>query len=88
MEQTANARTSAATIVGPTGVENAMDASMPPAAQTTEMTAATTVTPLKLRHTLIADSAGKIISADIRSEPTRFIASTIITAMTVATRRL
>ena len=37
---------------------------------------------------LIALIAGKIISAEISSEPTRFIARTIITATTTAISRL
>ena len=36
----------------------------------------------------IADRAGKITSAEISREPTRFIASTIITPTTTAIRRL
>ena len=36
----------------------------------------------------MADSAGKITSAEISSEPTRFIASTITTAMMMAISRL
>jgi len=43
-----------------------------------------TMTDLKLLNTLIAESAGKIIKADIKSEPTKFIASTIITAIITA----
>ena len=37
---------------------------------------------------LIADSAGKITSAEISREPTKFIASTIITAVITAISRL
>ena len=37
---------------------------------------------------LIADKAGKITRAEISSDPTRFIASTIITAIITAIKRL
>jgi len=46
------------------------------------------VTALKLPNTHIADRAGKMMSADIKSEPTRFIPSTIITAMMIAMIKL
>lgn len=36
----------------------------------------------------IADNAGKIINAEISSDPTRFIASTMITAVITAINRL
>ena len=42
------------------------------------------VTFLKLLQTSIDETAGKIINAEIKSVPTRFIASTIITAITLA----
>ena len=42
----------------------------------------------KLLNIRIADSAGKITSAEISSEPTRFIARTMITATTIAISRL
>ena len=83
-----NATISAATMVGPTGVDANMDMSIPKSAQDTDKIADTIVTPLKLLHTLIAERAGKIMSAEIRSEPTRFIASTIITAVITAIKRL
>ena len=77
-----------ATIVEPTGVPVSTETIIPKNAHTTENTAENRVTFLKLPNSLIADNAGNITSADIRSEPTRFIASTIITAITTAIRRL
>ena len=79
---------SAATIVEPTGVPLRMEISIPITAQDTDNRAEQMVTLLKLRHTRMADIGGKIIRAEISSEPTRFIARTIITAITTAIRRL
>ena len=45
-------------------------------------------TSLKVLAIRIEARAGKITRAEIRSEPTRFIASTIITAVITAIRRL
>ena len=42
----------------------------------------------KLRKIRMADNAGKITSAEIKSDPTRFMARTMITAMTMAISRL
>ena len=83
-----NPAMSAATIVDPTGVPARMETMIPNAAQKTENKAEQIVTLLKLLNTRIADNAGKITNAEINSEPTRFIASTIITAMTTAIKRL
>ena len=77
-----------ATIVAPTGVSATIDMIMPVDAHITEMTAEQTVTPLKFLKTFMADIEGKIISAEIRSEPTRFMATTITEATTTAIRRL
>ena len=52
-----------------------------------DIPAAQTVTDRKLRNIRMADSAGKITSAEISREPTRFMASTMITAMTMAISR-
>lgn len=79
---------SMATIVEPTGVLIRIEIIIPSAAHKTENTAEQIITDLKFLNTLIAESAGKITSADIRSEPTRFIARTIITAITTAIRKL
>ena len=65
-----------------------MEMMIPLAAQNSEMTTEQMITLLKLLKTLIADSAGKIISADMSSEPTNFMAMTMMTAMTMAMRRL
>ena len=61
---------------------------MPSSVHITDSTAEHIVTDLKLLNTRIAESAGKMTSAEISSEPTRFIASTIITAITTASIRL
>ena len=79
---------SAITIVAPTGVLARIDTRIPIAAQNTDRHAEQIVTDLKLLNTRIAESAGKIISAEIRSEPTRLIPITIMTAMIIAIIRL
>ena len=76
------------TTVAPTGVDARMEISSPATAQTTEITPAQQITPRKLRNSRIAESAGKTISADVSSEPTRFMASTMMTAVTTAISRL
>ena len=83
-----NATISTATIVEPTGVPSSTEIIIPKNAQTTEKTAEQIVTDLKLLKILIAESAGKITKAEIRSEPTKFIARTIITAITTAINKL
>ena len=79
---------SAATIVDPTGVPVRMEISIPNTAQDTDNIAEQIVTLRKLRHTRMAEIGGKMIRAEISSEPTRFMASTIITAMITAMIRL
>lgn len=88
IEQMTKATISTATMVEPTGVPAKMEARIPKTAQNTENIAENTMTDLKLLNNRIEESAGKIINADIKREPTRFIANTIITAMTTAIRRL
>ena len=61
---------------------------MPTNAQTTEIHAEQIVTERKLLNTRIAESAGKITSAEISSEPTRFMAITMMMAMITAMIRL
>lgn len=78
----------AATTVGPTGVESSTEAIIPVAAHTTDTAAEDIITDLKVLNTLIDESAGKMTSAEMRSEPTSFIASTIIIALITATARL
>ena len=75
-------------MVGPTGVENKIAATMPITAQTTEITAEQRTTARNERNTLMAQRAGKIMRAEIKSEPTRFIAMTIMIAVTMAMSRL
>ena len=74
----------AVTIVGPMGVPASIAMSIPVTAQTTEITAEHITTNRKLLKIRIADNAGKIISAEISREPTKFIAKTIITAIIIA----
>lgn len=76
------------TMVGPTGVENIIAENIPPTAQSDDITVERITTRLKVLQTRIDASVGKITSADINSEPTRFIAKTIITAVTTAISRL
>ena len=83
-----NAAISTTTIVAPTGVLNKIDAIIPKNAQTTEIQAEQSVTDLKLLNTRIADNAGKITSAEIRSDPTSVMATTITTAIITAIIRL
>lgn len=78
----------AATIVEPTGVPAKMAIRIPKTAQTTEIIAEQIVTDLKLLNILIAEIDGKITNAEIKSEPTRFIARTIITAIKIAITKL
>jgi len=79
---------STTTIVAPAGVDARIEIKIPMVAHITEITAEQIITFLKLLNTLIADIAGNIISADVSSAPTRFIASTIIIAVIIATIRL
>ena len=79
---------SAATIVEPTGVPAGTEIKRPARAHVTLIITEQIVTDLKLLKTRIAERAGKITSAEIKSEPTRFIASTIITAIMIAMTRL
>ena len=65
IQQITNARISTVTIVDPTGVSIKIDARIPSAEVSTEYTAAKTVTERKLLNSRIADSAGKITSAEI-----------------------
>ena len=82
------AATSTATIVEPTGVPATIEISIPRRAHETDKTAEQVTTPRKLRNNRIDEIAGKMTRAEIRSEPTRFIAKTMITAVTTAISRL
>ena len=77
-----------ATMVEPTGVPYIIESKMPTVAQQTESTAEQMVTDRKLFSTRMADSAGKMISAETNNDPTRFIANTIITAIRMAINKL
>ena len=83
-----NAARSAATIVLPTGVPARMEIKRPATEQITEIAAEQIVTDLKLLKILMALRAGKITKAEIKREPTRFIARTIIIAIMIAITRL
>ena len=87
-EQAAKAIISAATTVAPTGVENKTETTIPRTEQITDRQAAQTVTERKVLKTRIAESAGKTTRAEMRSEPTKFIATTITTAVITAIKRL
>lgn len=75
-------------MVEPTGVPARIEINIPNVAQITENIAAQMVTLLKLLNIRIADTAGKITSAEINNEPTKFIARTIITAIIIASKKL
>ena len=79
---------SAETIVEPTGVEASIEMMIPTAAHITEIIAEQMITPRKLLKSRIADRAGKMMSADMSREPTRFIARTMIKAVIMAISRL
>ncbi len=87
-QNAANAAMSTTTTVAPTGVPAKMAANIPTNAQKTDNMAEHAVTERKLLNTRIADKAGNITSADIKSDPARFIASTMMTAMMTAISRL
>ena len=88
IQLTKKAAISTATIVAPTGVEYNTEIKIPRMAQLTEITAEQMTTCLKFWKILIAVRDGKMIKAEIRSEPTRFIPITIMIAMITAIQRL
>ena len=65
-----------------------MESKSPIVEQTVEKITEKSVTDLKLLKILIAERAGNIRRAEIKSEPTRFIARTIIIAVTIEIVRL
>ena len=73
--------------MAPTGEPASTEIKSPALVHTTENIADDTVTDKKLLNTHIEASAGNTTSADISSDPTRFIASTTITAITIAIKR-
>ena len=87
-ENIAKPTISTVTMVAPTGVPAKMEIINPAAAHTTEKMAAHTVTEKKLLNNRIAERAGKMTKAEINSEPTRFMAKTITTAIKTAIKRL
>lgn len=76
------------TMVAPTGVEANIEMKIPTAEQITEITAEAKITARKLLKILIAERAGKIIKAEIKREPTKFIANTITEAVITAINKL
>ena len=74
----------AVTMVGPIGADIRSAVIIPNIAHTTDIIREEITTLLKLLNKRIEESAGKIIRAEMSREPTRFIASTIITAITIA----
>lgn len=62
--------------------------SIPVAAHMMENITENIITDLKLLYKHIADNAGNMISAEISSDPTRFMARTIVIAVTIASKVL
>ncbi len=75
-------------MVDPTGVPARMEITMPKKAQHTDKTAAHTVTDKKCLNNCMAHRAGKITKAEISKDPTKFMASTMITATIMAIKKL
>ena len=75
-------------MVAPTGVPARIEMRIPAKAHITEIIAANIVTDLKVLNILIAERAGKITRAEISREPTKFIATTMIKAITIAISKL
>jgi len=65
-----NARISITTIVEPTGVSARIEINIPKLAHITDISDEHRITDLNVLNILIADSAGNIINAEVRSEPT------------------
>ena len=75
-------------MVEPTGVSKRIDERMPNIAQKTDITAEKRMTDLKCLKSRMDESAGKMIRAEIKREPTRFMARTITMAIITAIKRL
>ncbi len=75
-------------MVEPTGVSKRIDERMPNIAQKTDITAEKRMTDLKFLKSRMDESAGKMIRAEIKREPTRFMARTITMAIITAIKRL
>ena len=84
IQQITNAARSAATIVEPTGVPAKIETMIPNAAQMTESTEEDIITLRKLLKRRIEESAGKMMSAVMSNEPTKYMERTMITAITMA----
>ena len=79
--QIAKTMTLTQTTVAPTGVEKRIDAMIPVNAQNIPIAPEDITTDKKLLKIRSADKTGNTISADIRSDPTSCMLSTITTAM-------
>lgn len=79
---------SMSTIVDPIGVPAIIEISIPKTEHITDKMAEPITTHLKLLKIRIVDRAGNIIRAEVSSEPTSFIAKTIIIAIITAIIRL
>lgn len=75
-------------MVEPTGVSKRIDERMPNIAQKTDITAEKRMTDLKFLKSLMDERAGKMIRAEIKREPTRFMARTITMAIITEIKRL
>ena len=75
-------------MVEPTGVSKRIDERMPNIAQKTDITAEKKMTDLKFLKSRMDERAGKMIRAEIKREPTRFMARTITMAIITAIKRL
>ena len=88
MKNAINTAMSTTTIVAPTGVPATIDIKIPAADVHAASTPEHIVTLKKLLNILMAEIAGNTTRADISSQPTRFIATTITTAITTAMSKL
>ena len=75
-------------MVEPTGASKRIDKRMPNIAQKTDITAEKRMTDLKFLKSRMDERAGKMIRAEIKREPTRFMARTITMAIITAIKRL
>lgn len=75
-------------MVAPTGDPAQIDITSPAKAPTTEIITDEIVTFLKSLNTLMDESAGKTINAEISNDPTSLIPSTIIIAIIIDIIRL
>ena len=86
--QSANTITLMHTTVAPMGVERIMERMIPVIAQNTPMVPEAITTDKKLLNILSEDNTGNTIRAEIRSEPTSCMLSTITTAIITERRNL